>query len=148
VDIVKRFEEKGQLDNTYFVFTSDNGYRHGEHAMVHGKLTPYEEDINAPLFVRGPDVSKGARLPNFALNTDRAPTFCEWAGISPCPYMDGRSLAPLSAGDKELHDIREDPYQLNNLMDDGRPPPISGSASRCRELARGTRAGRPKRSAE
>jgi arylsulfatase A-like enzyme len=39
VVIVKRFEEKGQLDNTYFVFTSDNGYRHGEHAMVHGKHT-------------------------------------------------------------------------------------------------------------
>jgi N-acetylglucosamine-6-sulfatase len=69
VDVVKKFEEKGQLDNTYFVFTSDNGYRHGEHAMVHGKHTPYEEDINVPLFVRGPDVSQGVRLPNFALNT-------------------------------------------------------------------------------
>jgi N-acetylglucosamine-6-sulfatase len=99
VDIVKRFEEKGQLDNTYFVFTSDNGYRHGEHAMVHGKLTPHEEDTNVPLFVRGPDVSKGARLGNLALNTDRAPTFCEWAGISPRPYMDGRSLAPLLRGE-------------------------------------------------
>jgi N-acetylglucosamine-6-sulfatase len=165
VDIVKKFEEKGQLDNTYFVFTSDNGYRHGEHALVHGKHTPYEEDINVPLFVRGPDVSKGLRLPNFALNIDLAPTFCEWAGISRRPYMDGRSLAPLlrgesvpwrtnfliehwaeggvptykgvrsnegrvyveyssgaSAGDKELYDIREDPYQLNNLMDDGANP--------------------------
>jgi N-acetylglucosamine-6-sulfatase len=173
VVIVKRFEEKGQLDNTYFVFTSDNGYRHGEHAMVHGKHTPYEEDMNVPLFVRGPDVSKNARLPNLALNIDLAPTFCEWAGISPRPYMDGRSLAPLlrgesvswrtdflvehsaeggvptykgvrsnggrvyveyasgtSAGDKELYDIREDPYQLNNLTDDGRPLHISGSASR------------------
>jgi N-acetylglucosamine-6-sulfatase len=27
-----------------------------------------------------------------------------------------------SAGDKELYDIREDPYQLNNLMDDGANP--------------------------
>jgi arylsulfatase A-like enzyme len=165
VDVVKKFEEKGQLDNTYFVFTSDNGYRHGEHAMVHGKHTPYEEDINVPLFVRGPDVRKGVRLPNFALNIDLAPTFCEWAGISLRPYMDGRSLAPLlrgesvpwrtnflvehwtegavptykgvrsnegrvyveyasgaSAGDKELYDIKEDPYQLNNLMDDGVTP--------------------------
>jgi hypothetical protein len=27
-----------------------------------------------------------------------------------------------SAGDKELYDIKEDPYQLNNLMDDGVTP--------------------------
>jgi arylsulfatase A-like enzyme len=158
-------EEKGQLDNTYFVFTSDNGYRHGEHTMVHGKHTPYEEDINVPLFVRGPGVSKGERLPNFALNIDLAPTFCEWSGINPRPYIDGRSPAPLlrgepvpwrtnflvehwaeggvptykvvrsnegrvyveyssgaSVGDRELYDIRDDPYHLNNLMDEGETP--------------------------
>ena len=34
-----------------------------------------------------------------------------------------------SAGDKELYDIREDPYQLNNLMDDGANAYL-GSASR------------------
>jgi N-acetylglucosamine-6-sulfatase len=163
-DIVAALRDKGQLSNTYLLFTSDNGYRHGEHAMVHGKHTPYEEDINIPLFVRGPDVSKGVRLPNFALNIDLAPTFCEWAGVAPRSYMDGRSLAPLlrgesipwrthflvehwvesgvptykgvrsnegriyveyssgeSAGDKELYDVREDPYQLNNLMDEEVP---------------------------
>ena len=63
VDIVKKFEDKGQLENTYFVFTSDNGYRHGEHAMVHGKHTPYEEDINVPLFVRGPGVRRARGCP-------------------------------------------------------------------------------------
>jgi N-acetylglucosamine-6-sulfatase len=99
VDIVRKMEEKGQLDNTYFVFTSDNGYRHGEHALVHGKHIPYEEDINVPLFVRGPDVRRGARLPHFALNIDLAPTFCEWAGISPRPYMGGRTFAPLLRGE-------------------------------------------------
>ena len=38
-------------------------------------------------------------MPNFAPNIDLAPTFCEWAGISPRPYMDGRSLAPLLSGE-------------------------------------------------
>ncbi len=108
VDIVKRFEGKGQLDNTYFVFTSDNGYRHGEHAMVHGKHTTYEEDINVPLFVRGPDVSRGVGLPNFAPSIDLAPTFCEWASVNPCrvqgsgcPYRFSRASpspgAPISS---------------------------------------------------
>ena len=45
-----------------------------------------------------------------------------------CPYKGVRSnegrvyveyTSGTSAGDKELYDIREDPYQLNNLMDDG-----------------------------
>jgi N-acetylglucosamine-6-sulfatase len=150
-DIVKKFEEKGQLSNTYFVFTSDNGYRHGEHALTHGKHTPYEEDINVPMFVRGPDVQQGVRLPNFALNIDLAPTFCQslapllrgesvpwrtnfliehWAEGGVPTYKGVRSnegrvyveyLSGDSAGDKELYDIREDPYQLNNLMDEETP---------------------------
>src|SRR3712207_2551102 len=78
--------------------------------MVHGKHTPYEEDINVPLFVRSPDVSQGVRLPNFALNIDLAPTFCEWAGISPRPYMDGRSIAPLLRGESV-------PWRTNFLIE-------------------------------
>ena len=35
-----------------------------------------------------------------------------------------------SAGDKELYGVRDDPYQLNNLMDDGGTPTYLGGASR------------------
>ena len=37
-----------QLDNTYIVFASDNGFHLGQHRMPAGKQTPYEPDIHVP----------------------------------------------------------------------------------------------------
>src|SRR5262249_49332634 len=48
--------ESGQADNTYFVFSSDNGYHMGEHRMRPGKMTAYNTDIHVPLIVTGPRV--------------------------------------------------------------------------------------------
>jgi arylsulfatase A-like enzyme len=50
-DIVKALEDTGQLDDTYIIFTSDNGYHLGQHRPADGKQTPYEEDIRVPLIV-------------------------------------------------------------------------------------------------
>ena len=44
----------GTLDQTYLVFTSDNGYHLGEHRIFLKKGSPYEEAIRVPLVVRGP----------------------------------------------------------------------------------------------
>ncbi len=38
-----------QLDNTYIVFASDNGFHLGQHRMPAGKQTAYEPDIHVPL---------------------------------------------------------------------------------------------------
>ncbi len=43
----------GELDNTIFVFTSDNGLLLGEHALD-GKDIPYEEGIRMPMLMRVP----------------------------------------------------------------------------------------------
>ncbi len=51
-----------QLDNTYIVFASDNGFHLGQHRMPAGKQTPYETDIHVPLIVRGPGVRAGAHV--------------------------------------------------------------------------------------
>ena len=52
----------GQLDNTYIVFTSDNGFHLGQHRLPPGKQTPYETDIHVPLVVRGPGVAPGTHV--------------------------------------------------------------------------------------
>ena len=36
---------EGEMDNTYFVFYTDNGVHLGQHRFMPGKLQPYEEDI-------------------------------------------------------------------------------------------------------
>jgi N-acetylglucosamine-6-sulfatase len=96
--VVNKLKSSGQLSNTYIVFTSDNGYHHGEHRIPKSKGRPYEEDIHIPLLIRGPDVAAGSSTDKLVLNTDYFPTFTELAGIQTPSYVDGRSLQPVLTG--------------------------------------------------
>ena len=93
--VVDTLEATGTLDNTYILFTSDNGYHLGEHRIGEGKGTPYEESVRVPLLVRGPGVAAGRSETRVATNVDLAPTLAALAGESVPDFVDGRSLAPL-----------------------------------------------------
>ena len=93
--LVEALKESGELENTYLVFTSDNGFHLGQHRLTSGKWTAYEEDIRVPLVVRGPGVPEGRTLEHLVLNNDLAPTFADLAGAKPPSFVDGRSLKPL-----------------------------------------------------
>jgi len=93
--LVQTLEDTGQLDNTYIVFYSDNGFHMGQHRMVSGKGMPYEEDIRVPLIIRGPGVRKNAVRDELTSIIDLAPTFAEIAGTQMSNLVDGRSLLPL-----------------------------------------------------
>ena len=93
--IVNALEETGELDNTYIVYTSDNGWHMGEHRQLYGKTTAYEEDIRVPFVMRGPGVPRGIRLSPLVLNNDLAPTFAAIGGVNPPSFVDGRSFLPL-----------------------------------------------------
>ncbi|KAI0015235.1 arylsulfatase [Xylariomycetidae sp. FL0641] len=93
-DVVDMLEQKGELDNTYIIFSTDQGYHLGTHRDV-GKCSPYIEDANIPLVVRGPGVEEGAvsELPSTV--TDFAPTFLEIAGLAEEDrpvFLDGTSM--------------------------------------------------------
>jgi N-acetylglucosamine-6-sulfatase len=87
----------GALDNTYFVFTSDNGYHIGQHRLQAGKQTAYDSDIRVPLIVRGPGVAHGSATA-MTMNVDLAPTFAALAGAGVPDFVDGQSLVPLLGG--------------------------------------------------
>ncbi len=93
--LVQTLEDAGQLDNTYVVFLSDNGFHMGQHRMMSGKGMPYEEDIHVPLIIRGPGVRKNAVRDELTSIIDLAPTFAQIAGARLSNPVDGRSLAPL-----------------------------------------------------
>lgn len=95
--IVRTLEEVGELDRTYVIFTSDNGFLLGEHRQPKGKQELYEESIRVPLIIRGPRVARGATSEAMAANIDLAPTITQIAGATPGRSMDGRSLLPLLA---------------------------------------------------
>jgi N-acetylglucosamine-6-sulfatase len=89
---------RGQLSNTYIVFTSDNGLHMGEHRLAAGKQTAFETDIHVPLVVTGPGVPRGWRLPQITSTIDLYPTFAQIAGAKIPQSVDGRSLKPLLDG--------------------------------------------------
>jgi N-acetylglucosamine-6-sulfatase len=96
--LVAHLAQIGELDNTYIVFTSDNGFHLGQHRMPAGKQTAYETDIHLPLLVRGPGVAAGSHVQAITGNIDLAPTFAALGGTMLTDSPDGRSLVPFLKG--------------------------------------------------
>ncbi len=97
--VLAALEKSGRLDNTYVIFTSDNGFFHGEHRRS-DKRAAYEESIRIPFVMRGPGIAKTPRLiDQMVLNIDFAPTLLDLAGVKPTPTMQGRSFKPLLLGE-------------------------------------------------
>lgn len=94
-------ERTGQLDNTVFVFTSDEGYFFGEHGLSIERRLAYEESIRIPMIIRYPKLIRPrSRIDAMALGIDLAPTLLEFADTKPAAPMHGRSLMPLLEGRK------------------------------------------------
>ena len=97
-DAVDTLRANGELSNTYIVFYTDNGNHFGQHRQKPGKLMPYEEDINFPLYIRGPGIAHGVTKPQLVGNHDIAPTLARM-GSANAPTVDGRSILALAKGD-------------------------------------------------
>ena len=95
-EIVGALRRTGALDNTYVVFTSDNGYLQGEHRVPSGKLLPHDPSSRVPLIVRGPGLPAAATSRELVGNVDLAPTILELANATPGRVFDGRSLLPFA----------------------------------------------------
>jgi arylsulfatase A-like enzyme len=93
--IVAQLQAVGELDETLIVFTSDNGFFHGEHRVPNGKVLHYEPSSRVPLILRGPGVPRGRTLSQLVANVDLAPTIVDAARATPGRRLDGRSLLPL-----------------------------------------------------
>ncbi len=94
--VVDALSASGELDDTLLVYTSDNGYFHGEHRIPGSKRRIYDESIRVPLQIRGPGVPTGVSVDDLAINADLAPTIVDAADASPGLTMDGRSLIPVA----------------------------------------------------
>ena len=94
--IVRRLEDTGELENTFVIFMSDNGYLHGEHRLASGKNHVYEPSVRLALLVRGPGIPAGAEVRDLTVNADFAPTVMALAGaeFDDTSPPDGQSLLP------------------------------------------------------
>lgn len=93
--VVTRLKEANVLDNTYIIYSTDNGYHIGQHRLQPGKECGFEEDINIPLIVRGPSVPKNSTTEIVTTHTDLAPTILSLAGGPLRLDFDGEAI-PLT----------------------------------------------------
>lgn len=99
---VDKLRERGELDNTLFVFSSDHGEMLGDHDLW-GKSKPHEPSTGVPLIVAGPGVQSGKRSDTLVSVMDFAATFLDYAGVHNPADMDSRSLAPVLRGETSRH---------------------------------------------
>ncbi|XP_053544167.1 N-acetylglucosamine-6-sulfatase isoform X2 [Ictalurus punctatus] len=107
--VVKKLEARGDLENTYILFTSDNGYHTGQFSLPMDKRQLYEFDIRVPLLVRGPNIKPNQTSPLLVANIDLGPTILDMAGYDVNKtQMDGMSFLPVMIGKENSTTWRTD----------------------------------------
>ena len=111
--VINYLDEAGLSENTYIIFTSDNGglstVRRDRAAPTSvrplraGKGWCYEGGIRVPLIMAGPGIDPG-RSETPVISTDFYPTILDMASLPLMPeqHVDGRSLLPLIMDNKAL----------------------------------------------
>lgn len=104
--MIDKLKVAGKLDNTFILFSSDNGGVYGitrQWPLRSGKGAYYEGGIREPMFVRWPGkVSPGTKTGIPVSNLDFYPTLLEVAGLEKPDgkVLDGKSILPILTGEK------------------------------------------------
>lgn len=106
--MVNFLREKGQLNNTLIVITSDNGM-----PFPSAKANLMEYGSHVPLAISWPDQIKGITLNNDLVSlVDLAPTFLDVAGVKKIPNMTGKSLNDILFPDSTVKGHQHRSYVL------------------------------------
>lgn len=89
--LVELLRARGELDDTYVIFQSDNGMLHGEHGIF-DKNVAWDRSVRVPLIIRGPGFAAGAVRDDLTANVDVPATILDAAGVAPPLPLDGYSL--------------------------------------------------------
>jgi N-acetylglucosamine-6-sulfatase len=128
--IIDALRKSGELENTLVIYTSDNGFFHGEHRIPNGKNRVYEEAIKVPLMMRGPGIDRGISVDELTINTDLAATIADYAGADPLVRVDGRSLVKLMDKPRHLFGREVLIEQFSSIGEDGEEDGIQYKAVR------------------
>ncbi len=128
--LIENLEKSGKLENTFILFTSDNGGHYEitkQWPLRSGKGSYYEGGIREPMFVRWPGmVAAGTKTDVPVTNLDIYPTLLEVAGEEKPTgkILDGRSILPLLTGSGTMEErplFWHFPIYLQAYMKEGDP---------------------------
>ena len=98
-EIIEALEQRGELDDTIIVFTSDHGDALGDHGHSQ-KWNMYQSTVHVPAVVFGPGrIPEGRRVTDNVALFDFGPTILEWAGVEVPKWMEASSLVPYFTGE-------------------------------------------------
>ena len=97
--ILDALEKSGKMDNTYIIFTSDNGLAIGQHGLM-GKQNQFDHSIRVPLIICGPGIKKGFLSDEMVYIQSAFATTCELAGIPIPETVELGSLVNIMKGQK------------------------------------------------
>ncbi|MGI5349183.1 sulfatase family protein [Streptomyces sp. CA-250714] len=120
--LMSTLKATGQLDNTYVLFTSDNGFFFGEHRVPAGKFLPHGASGQVPMLLRGPGISEGQHSKELTSNVDLAATIADIGGADPDLALDGRSLLPYGRDPSK----RSGRPVLQEIAEGARRSPVTG----------------------
>jgi arylsulfatase A-like enzyme len=96
LSFVNLLSSRGQLDDTIFILSSDNGWFLGEHRIDSRKRLAYEAG-QAAFWIAGEGFPARAESDTFDMNIDIAPTIVRAANATAGLTMDGRALQDVLA---------------------------------------------------
>jgi arylsulfatase A len=127
-EILNALKTNGLDDNTFVLFTSDNGpwLSYGDHAgsaypLREGKGTNWEGGTREPCIMRWPGkIPAGTVCDDMLMTIDLFPTIAKWIGAKlPEHKIDGLDVWPIMAGEpgaKNPHDAYYFYYEVNQLQ--------------------------------
>jgi arylsulfatase A-like enzyme len=112
--------QRGLLNNTIVVFTSDHGDNLGEHGRFF-KRSMLQGSVGVPLLVHWPGqtVQEARVIEDNVSHIDLVSTLVQAAGIRPPNHMPGRDMLPLMLGEEgwENHPVWSEGYSRNTDPD-------------------------------
>ena len=97
-----KLRERGELENTLVIFSSDHGEMLGDHNLW-GKTQPYQPSVGVPLILAGPGVKPRTPTEVLVNTLDLTATFLDYAGVPRPDDMDSRSLRPYLEDRTQTH---------------------------------------------
>jgi arylsulfatase A-like enzyme len=93
--VLNALQETGLDERTLVICTTDHGL-----AFPTAKASLLDRGIGVMLIIRGPGFTGGRARDELVSHVDLFPTLCDTAGIEHPPWLVGRSLVPLVAGEE------------------------------------------------
>lgn len=126
--VIQALNLSGRMENTYVLYTSDNGFFQGEHRLHRAKFLAYEPATLLPLYIRGPGIPRNKRSGELTANVDITPTILQLAGARADAPLDGRSSLRFAL-DPKLRSQRALLYESFVEVTDVEPSSSDASAS-------------------